>query len=144
MAGEWAFKNWREQPLPKPVNWDAHPEWFNQDTGAAKRLHGPRFRDPDDRTWTWGPTVSVRDVGDYTVLHFQWDCSRHGFGQQERHGVEGFTAWVGSELIGHVWDSLDECLVDMVRFKHEGRRGSSGPRATEYFMRMIAEPEWEN
>jgi hypothetical protein len=132
----WDFKDWAGKDIPKPVHWDDHPEWFGDD-GHALRLAGPRFLAPDDHTWTWGPTEKIHELGEYVILHFRWDDSRHPFGSQTRHGEEGFIAWVDGSEVDGVRSSLDECLVDMIRFKYEGRRGSSGPRATEYFMKMI-------
>lgn len=140
---EWTFTDYRDRPIPKPDAWDEHPEWFS-DIGIALRIPGPRYvhweRDAR-KTWHWGPITQTFELGEYRIIEFRWDYSRHGWTQQAEHGRLGYAAWVGDTQVDITWETLDECLVDMVRFKYEGQRGSSGPRATEYFMRMIAAPE---
>jgi hypothetical protein len=140
---DWDYTDWQGKPLPKPENWDSNPEWFDQETGKAKRIAGPRFVRYGDKPWVWGPTQWVRGVGEYVILCFRWDRSTFSHRDQTEHGKEAFAVWVGGEQADLLWESLDAALVDMVRFKHEGRRGSSGPRATEYFLRMIGSSEGE-
>ena len=140
----WDYTDWRGEALPKPVHWDDHPEWFNE-FGYGIRIPGPRFLNTqggkDEKPWHWGPTEWVRDIGEFVVLCFRWDKSGFGKSQQTEHGVLGYQVWVDGVEVDQVHESLDQALVDAVRFKHEGRRGSSGPRATEYFFRMISVPE---
>jgi hypothetical protein len=137
---EWNFTNYKGE-LPKPENWDDHPEWFDLESGRALRLRGSRYlpfeNARETSTWSWGPVQAVYEIGEYHVIEFLWDYSNYNFGVQEQHGRKGYAAWVDGEEVDLVWESLDEAIVDMVRFKYEGQRGSSGPRATEYFIKMV-------
>lgn len=129
-------RDWQGE-VPWPVKFGSHPEWFTQE-GDAKRLAGPRYSHDGDKFWHWGPTEWVREIGPYTILKFLQDRSTFSnISDQVDHGVEAYAVWVDGVDINHIWLTLDEALVDAVRFKHEGPRGSSGPRATEYFLRMI-------
>lgn len=134
---EWNFTDYKGTPLPKPVNWDTAPELFDPVNGNAVRIRGPRFIDNSGKSWVWGPTEWVRDLEQYTVLCFLQDKSRFHLSDQTNHGVRAYAMWVDGQAVDMVWDTLDGALVDMVRFKHEGWRGSSGPRATEYFLKMV-------
>lgn len=123
--------------VPVPRFWESNQEWFNED-GRAKRIPGPRFYGPDGKSWHWGPTEWVRELGEYTILCCRDDRSTFSsWRDQTDHGQLLYTAWVGDKPLDTMWESLDAVLVDVVRFKNEGRRESSGPRATEYFLKMV-------
>ena len=139
-ARTWDFSDYRG-PLPKPMHWDDHPEWFDAHTGKALRIRGGHHVGPDGQRWYWGPTEYVREIGDFTILCYREDRSTFSMSAQDDHGQLAYVGWVGDKKLDQAWLSLDELLVDLVRFKHEGVRGSSGPRATEYFMRMISTRE---
>lgn len=128
----WDFVDYQGNPLPKPHNWDDNPEWFNTKVGRAVRIYGPRINGV-------GPVEWRRELGEYTVICYRDDRVNYSWAQQTEHGNLLYTAWVGGKQVDVHWESLDEMLVDMIRFKHEGQRGSSGPRATEYFLKMIQE-----
>jgi hypothetical protein len=136
---EWeslVVKDWTGASYPKPVNWDDHPEWFDQTTGKAKRIPGPR----DSRT-SWGPIQWRQGFEGYEIVCMLEDCSGYSLSSQEDHGSPIYHVYVDGAKVDMSWHSLDAALVDAVRFKYEGRRGSSGPRATEYFLRMVGAPE---
>jgi hypothetical protein len=137
MSREWNFVDYADKPIVKPVHWDEHPEWFDQETGKALPLKGPRHMGPDGKRWTWGPSEWFVTMEDIEIIAFRWDHSSYSFKDQANHGVMGYAAWVNGVALDMVWERLDILLVDVVRFKYEGVRGSSGPRATEYFMRMV-------
>lgn len=128
--------------VPQPTNWEEHPEWFGSDFNARK-IPGPRVHPKDsDVRWYWGPTEWIREIGEYTLMCYRTDKSSfQSWRDQTDHGTLCYVAWVDDRQVDMHWESLDELLVDMVRFKYEGQRGSSGPRATEYFMRMIQNQE---
>jgi hypothetical protein len=140
MTRVWDQTDFRGQPLPEPVNWATHPEWFDS-TGGAVRIQGPRYLWFDtannDGDWHWGPIQDVYQVHRYAIIRFLWSKHNFGLSQQTDHGTEGFAIWVDGKETGAVYESLDQALVEAVRYKHEGQRTGSGMTATEYFMKMI-------
>lgn len=132
----WDVKDHKGDYLPTPVHWHSNPEWFSS-IGSALRIPGPRVNPHSDKPWHWGPTEWVCDLGEYTVMAYRQDRSTFKLSDQRDHGKLCYVAWVYGAELDVTWESLDEVLVDMVRFKYEGPRGSSGPRATEYFLKMV-------
>lgn len=122
----WGMVDFRGRPLPKPEHWDSNPEWFHAD-GTARRIPGRRYME-------W-----VFEIHDYRIMEFRQD--RHNFQVRDQgdHGRLAYASWCDGARTDLLWESLDKALVDVVRFKYEGRRGSSGHRATEYFMKMVAQ-----
>lgn len=133
---EWSFTGRSGRPVPQPTNWDTNPEWFDPTTGRAKRIQGPR-----GSRVSWGPIQWRQEFEGYEIVCMLQDCAGYHLMAQEDHGSPIYHAYVDGDRVDTSWRSLDECLVDMVRFKYEGPRGSSGPRATEYFLRMVGAPK---
>lgn len=81
----------------------------------------------------WGPVKEVHIIGDYQIVEFHPRVFKNGHGTSEYSESTSFSAYIGWHSISRSYDTLDEALVGLIAYKHDGNNSS----AAEYFMRMI-------
>lgn len=80
--------------------------------------------------FTWGEVIRIHTIGEYDIVEFyRWDEK----GKADTTDIS-FHCYLNGKSVSQSWSSLDEALVGLIAYKHEGPNS----KAATYFMRMLA------